>query len=156
MSVIEKALLATEPTDDQVSIDEAMVVVLFGAVLSDGLVGIEEATRIDDIVAASPLRWRREAAATKVMGARAASLFAQRGTEAVLAMCAEAIPHALHATAFALAVDLMLVDGQVGPWEHAYIDNLQRAFNIDDVVALRIVEVLLIKNRTWRSNGNRC
>lgn len=154
MSAIEKTLLPEQPADDQLSLDEAMVVVLFGAVLSDGLVGIEEATRIDDIVAASPLKWRSEAAATKVMGARAASLFARRGTEAVLAMCAETIPHHLHGTAFALATDLMLVDGQVGPWEHIYIDHLQRAFAIDDDVAMRIVEVLLIKNRPWQSDGH--
>jgi hypothetical protein len=155
MSVIEKALLGEESNEPaRLTVDEAMVVVLFGAVLADGLVGIQEATRIDDIVAASPLRWRREAAETKVMGARAAALFAQEGTEKVLALCATTIPRELHATAFALAADLMLVDGQVGQWEHTYIDSLQNAFAIDDDVAMRIVEVLLIKNRTWRSNGH--
>jgi hypothetical protein len=155
MSVVEKALLGEGLPNPAVSIDEAMVVVMFGAVLSDGLIGVEEATRIDDIVAASPLKWRRDTAETKVMGALAARLFAMRGTDAVLAICAETIPHELHATAFALAADLMLVDGQVGPWERSYIDNLQRAFMIDDDVALRIVEVLLIKNRTWPSERHR-
>ncbi len=149
MAAVEKAPVGRELSDASLSVDEAMVVVMFGAVLSDGLIGVEEAKRLDDVVAASPLKWRRDAAGTRVMGARAARLFARRGTDAVLALCADVIPRPLLATAFALAADLLLVDGQVGPWERSYIDHLQRAFTIDDDVALRIVEVILIKNRPW-------
>ena len=58
-----------------------------------------------------------------------------------------AIPVALHATAFALAIDLMLADGRLGSRESTLIDQLQSAFRIEGELARKIVDVLVIKNR---------
>lgn len=45
------------------------------------------------------------------------------------------------------AVVLALSDGRIEGREKAFVDQLQSALKVDDVTALRIVEVLLIKNR---------
>jgi hypothetical protein len=70
-----------------------------------------------------------------------------RGLPAVLDACAQAIPAELRATAFALAIDLMLADGRLGSRESTLIDQLQRALQIEGALARKIVDVLLIKNR---------
>jgi hypothetical protein len=53
----------------------------------------------------------------------------------------------LRATTFALATDLALADGRIGDKEKAFIDELQTVLQIDEATAVKIVEVLLIKNR---------
>jgi tellurite resistance protein len=58
----------------------------------------------------------------------------------VLAAAASALPPTLHATAFAMAVDLVLCDGRVEPREKAYIDSLQAALGVDEATALKIIE----------------
>ena len=50
-------------------------------------------------------------------------------------------------------VSNITLDATLAAWERSYIDHLQRAFVIDDDVALRIMEVLLIKNRPWPGAG---
>lgn len=60
---------------------------------------------------------------------------------------AKAIPADLRPTTFALATDLVLADGRIGDREKSFIDQPQAVLRIDDATALKIVEVLLIKNR---------
>jgi hypothetical protein len=48
---------------------------------------------------------------------------------------------------FALAVELVFVDGRVAEREKHFVNALQAAFAIDEKTAMRIVGVLLIKSR---------
>jgi hypothetical protein len=57
------------------------------------------------------------------------------------------IPEDLRAPLFALAVELVFVDGRVAEREKQFVDALQTAFGIDEDTAMRIVGVLLIKSR---------
>lgn len=58
-----------------------------------------------------------------------------------------ALPPHLNATAFAIAVDLVFADGSVSVEERAFIDDLRRILTIPDELALKIVEVMTIKNQ---------
>jgi hypothetical protein len=66
----------------------------------------------------------------------------------MLAACAKTLPPDLRESAFAIATDLVFADGHVEEREKEYIDRLQGVFGIDDAMALKIVEVIVIKNRT--------
>jgi hypothetical protein len=68
-------------------------------------------------------------------------------TEAVLAACATAIPDALRAPLFALAVELVFADSTIAEREKGFVDALQAALAVDDATAMKIVEVLLLKMR---------
>jgi hypothetical protein len=48
---------------------------------------------------------------------------------------------------FAVATDLILVDGVVSLEEKEFLNDLYQALNLDSEVATQIVEVMLIKNR---------
>jgi hypothetical protein len=49
-----------------------------------------------------------------------------------------------------LRTDLALADGRIRDREKAFIDELQAVLQIDEATAVKIVEVLLIKNRGGR------
>jgi hypothetical protein len=145
MSASHQALDQRRPL--QLSRAEAVVTVLVGSAAVDGVLRAEEASRLNEVFTSS--RWILECGAEAAAGlrARAINLITDHGLPAVLAPCADAIPADLRPTTFALAIDLILADGRLGSREITLIDELQRALRIDDDLARKIVEVLLIKNR---------
>ncbi len=58
-----------------------------------------------------------------------------------------ALPPKLAPTAFTLAVDLVFADGIVSREEQTFIDDLRQLLAIPDELALKIVEVITIKNQ---------
>ena len=46
-----------------------------------------------------------------------------------------------------MAVDLVFADGSVSREEQAFIDDLRRLLQISDELALKVVEVMTIKNQ---------
>jgi tellurite resistance protein len=131
----------------KVSRSDAVVAVLVGCAAVDGVLRAEEAGRLNEVLTSS--RWILESGVEATAGAttRALNLIADHGLPAVLTACAEAIPAELRATTFALAIDLTLADGRLGSRENTLIDQLQQALRIEDDLARKIIEVLLIKNR---------
>jgi hypothetical protein len=150
MSVIDRALQglqggsAEPPT---LSVPDALAAILVASVSVDGALSVDEAARTKGLLSTS--RLFREVCGIANAGSveRAITLLNERGLATVLTACAKALPPDLHATVFAVAVDLVFSDGRVAARERAYIDSLQTALGVDDATALRIVEVLLIKNR---------
>jgi hypothetical protein len=113
----------------------------------DGVLKAEEASRLNEVL--SSTRWvlGTGAVAAADVTTRAIHLLTERGLPAVLGACGKAIPARLHATTFALAMDLVLADGRLGDRENTVVDQLQGALQIDEHLARKIIEVLLIKNR---------
>jgi hypothetical protein len=77
----------------------------------------------------------------------ALDIIGSTGPDALLPACAEVIPEWLRAPLFALAVELVIVDGEVSQTETQFVDSLKSALGIDDEIAANIIEVLLIKGR---------
>jgi uncharacterized tellurite resistance protein B-like protein len=126
---------------------EAAAVVLAAAVAVDGVLGTEEERRLKDVLATT--RWALGLSEAAVDGAakRGFDLIAAHGLPAVLKASADALAPDMRATIFALAVDLVLADGRLGSRENAFIDQMQTALQIQEALARKIVDVLLIKNR---------
>lgn len=146
MSVIDRALQelgAQTREPPAMPVPDALAAILVASVFMDGALNVDESALIEGLLSTS--RLFRDATVGSVD--RAITLLNDRGAEAVLAASARALPPQLHATAFAMAVDLVLCDGRVEPREKAYIDSLQAALGVDEATALKIIEVLVIKNR---------
>lgn len=126
---------------------EAVAAVLAAAVAVDGVLRAEEARRLKEVLATT--RWTlglsKQAVAAAVK--QAGDLVSAHGLPVVLKASAGAIPPQLRETTFALAVDLILADGRLGSRENALIDQLQAALEIEEGLARKILDVLLIKNR---------
>jgi len=126
--------------------EEAYVTVLVGAAACDGVVSPVEVARLNDIFRSTRLLNGGPDVALQPLVSRVMAEMEAHGAGPVVALAATAVPEKLRAPAFAAAVDLVLADGQAVPAERRFIDELQRLLQIGDEVALRIVDVMLVKN----------
>jgi tellurite resistance protein len=58
-----------------------------------------------------------------------------------------AVNPTLKLTAFAMAADLIMADGEVAAQEKTFLERIQKSLGVSDADALKIVEVIAIKNR---------
>ena len=137
---------AAEPSR-VLSRSDAIAAMLVGAIASDGVLRDEESARLNEVLAGT--RWVRGAGDEPVdsVKGRALDLIAHRGIGAVMSACAAAIPPDLRPTTLALCADLVLADGRLGSRETAFLDDLRMKLGLDDALARKIIEVMLIKNR---------
>ncbi|MHA1910369.1 MAG: tellurite resistance TerB family protein [Candidatus Kariarchaeaceae archaeon] len=70
------------------------------------------------------------------------------GVGTIIHTAARVLTSELKETVFALAIDIVLADGIVDAKEKAFLDKLQAAIGINEALATKIVEVMIIKNRT--------
>jgi hypothetical protein len=147
MSVIDRALQAQRPDLPVLTLREAAATLLVAAAAADGGLSPEEGDRLNAVL--SSMRLYRSAPAEHLQHLldNAIGVVARSGAETVLPACAAVIPDELRAPVFALAAELVFVDGRITGPEKAFIDALQTALAVDDTTALKIVEVLLIRNR---------
>lgn len=126
---------------------EALVGVAFSAAFADGAVGVEEDERLQDHLA--DCRALQGVGETGLGAAlrKAESIARKEGDDALLEQAARALPAPLRETAFCLAADLVLADGEIHAEERAFIERLRARLGVEDTLASRIVEVLLIRNR---------
>ncbi|MGF1571038.1 MAG: tellurite resistance TerB family protein [Nodosilinea sp.] len=71
----------------------------------------------------------------------------QQGPGLLIDQAKAALPQDLRETVFAVATDLVLSDHTVTPQEQAFLDDLYRILEIPSETALKIVQVITIKNR---------
>jgi tellurite resistance protein len=62
-------------------------------------------------------------------------------------MAKESLPKELRETAFAVATDLALADGELGGKEKEILTKIQQIMEIPEDKAVTIIEVILIKNK---------
>jgi uncharacterized tellurite resistance protein B-like protein len=146
MSLIDRAMQGHTAEASPLTVTEAIASVLVAAIASDGQLTPDEAFQMNSLLSTSRLL-RTAGVSPQATVERAIGLLNEHGIEAVLNTCAGAIPAELRPTTFALAMDLVLADGRIGPREKTFIDELQGVLGIDDTLALKIVEVALIRNR---------
>ncbi len=74
-------------------------------------------------------------------------LLKKHGPQSLLQKASSSLPKELRETAFAVAADLVFVDGSVEDDEKELLETIQRALEVPDDLAPRILEGLIIKNR---------
>ena len=126
---------------------EAVTAILVAAVAADGTLVEQEAERLNALLPSMRLFRQTSAAHLQRLTETALDIIGSTGPDALLPACAEVIPESLRAPLFALAVELVIVDGEVSQTETRFVDSLKSALGIDDEIAANIIEVLLIKSR---------
>jgi uncharacterized tellurite resistance protein B-like protein len=138
-----------EPDGDvsTLTMREAVTAILVAAVAADGTLVEQEAERLNALLPSMRLFRQTSAAHLQRLTETALDIIGSTGPDALLPACAEVIPEWLRAPLFALAVELVIVDGEVSQTETQFVDSLKSALGIDDEIAANIIEVLLIKGR---------
>ena len=133
--------------DKPLTLEEAFAAVLLVAMAADGHVSDEERREFGTIV--NRVRLYRAVTGDQfaAMMDKLEGLLRREGVEPLLNRAAQGLPEELRETAFALAADLMLADGSVEAEERGLLEAMQARFGLSDATALKIVEVLLVKNR---------
>lgn len=126
---------------------EAVTAILVAAVAADGTLVEQEAERLNALLPSMRLFRQTSAAHLQRLTETALDIIGSTGPDTLLPACAEVIPASLRAPLFALAVELVIVDGDVSATETRFVDSLKSALAIDDEIAANIIEVLLIKSR---------
>ena len=125
---------------------EALVGVAFCAVFADGTMEVEEDDRLSEYLAdCRALRGCAEEDVRLAM-TKAEAYARKHGEHALLAAAARSLQPPARETAFCLAADLVLADGEIAEEERGFIDRLRGALGVQESVASKVVEVLLIRN----------
>ena len=124
---------------------EAFVTLLVAAARADGSVSPHEADRIELAVASMRLFRDSSQEALHAMFASVVKRIDERGSDLV-GLAAAAVPVDLRATAFAMAVDLLLADGRWTRSEEHFAGEIQTLLGVDDELATKVVDILTLKN----------
>ena len=75
------------------------------------------------------------------------NIIKKKGMDALVVMAKESLPEDMKATAFAVATDLALADGEIAEEEKKLLTKIQQSLEIPEDEAVKIIEVMLIKNK---------
>lgn len=137
----------TRPDAGQtIDTDDALIAVLLAAMDASGHTSADEAERAHHIIWSTRRFRDRDGAEIDERIERVRTLIADLGTAAVLEASARAIPEGLRQAVFAVAADLVLVDGRLERLESAFLRGLAGTLHLDAAAADRILDVIRIKN----------
>lgn len=144
MGLFDKVFGGNQP---KLTPQDAFTGVVMSAVAADGVISQEEALSVMTVLSRMKLYAGTSQGQMKAMLDRAVNTLRKDGPSPLVAAAKETLPPDLRDTAFAVAADLVLADGVVEEKEKKFLEELQKAMGVPDDVALKITEVLVIKNR---------
>ena len=148
MGIFERVLQEqpATPTDLAMTPRQAFAAVVLGAFHSDGQVASEKAMRVNEVFTSTRLFREPSAEPTQAVLEHVMRMFEEHGLGPIVTAAARGLPGELREPAFTIAVDLVMADGQATAAERKFIDGLQALLHIPDATALKIVEVIVMKN----------
>lgn len=134
------------PVFGRLDADDAFIAVLIGAMDASGHVSAEEAARAHNIIWSTRRFRRRDGDDVGRRIEHTKTLIEQHGVSPVIEAGARKIPPRLRPAAFAVAADLVLVDGRMERAEGRFLRQLGSDLGLRSEVAKNILAVLRIKN----------
>jgi tellurite resistance protein len=145
MGLFDKVFGGSQPA--KLSAQESFIGVALTAVAADGVITPEEAQGIFTALYRMKMFKGTNDSQMKTMFDRVLNVLKKQGAGSLIESAKETLTPEMKETAFAVAADLILADGVVEDTEKKFLDDLQKALEIKDDLALKIAEVLVIKNR---------
>ncbi|MBD1911482.1 MULTISPECIES: tellurite resistance TerB family protein [unclassified Leptolyngbya] len=126
---------------------EAFAAITLAAIASDGHLSEQELNGL--ITALNRMRLYRSYTGDTMrqMFDKLFGILKHDGVGVLFNAAQDLLPKELQEAAFAVAVDLLMADGQVSPEEKAFLEQLYNTLNIPEEKANKIIEVMAIKNR---------
>jgi tellurite resistance protein len=127
--------------------EEAFAAVALSAVAADGVITEEEANGL--VISLIRMKLYRGYNGNQ-MGAilnKCINIIKKEGLDALVTKAKEGLPAELCETAFAVAADLTLADGEIANEEKKFLEKIQIVLGVSEDRAVNIIEVMLIKNK---------
>ena len=145
MGLFDKVFGGSQP--EKLNAQEAFTGVLFAAVAADGVINQEEMISVIAVINRMKLYKGSNEKQMKAILEKVTNILKKQGPSPIIAAAKETLTPEMKETAFAVAADLVLADGTVEEAEKKLLEELQQALEIPDALAIKISEVLVIKNR---------
>jgi tellurite resistance protein len=136
----------SRPEFGRLDADDAFIALLIGAMDASGHVSAGEAARAHNLIWSTRRFRRRDGEDVGRRIARTKTLIEQHGAPPVIEAGARTIPPRLRPAAFAVAADLILVDGRMERAEGRFLRQLASDLGLRSEAAKNIIDVLRIKN----------
>jgi uncharacterized membrane protein YebE (DUF533 family) len=146
MGLFNNFLGLKQTVENTLSPAEAFAAITIAAVAADGYLSDEEVEGIASMLGRMHLFKSYPQDLINRMFDWLLDLLNREGVGALLAIAQGALPTDLRETAFALAADLTLADGVLTEEEQVFLNQLCEVLNIPGDLAVKIIEVMLIKN----------
>jgi tellurite resistance protein len=137
----------TNKAQESLSPAEAFAAIAIAAVAADGYLSEEEIEGMSSMLGRMHLFKAYPQDVINRMFDWLLEILNRDGIGALFAIAQSSLPPELSETAFAVAADLILADGMVTEEEQEFLNQLCAALNIPSDLAVKIVEVMMIKNR---------
>jgi tellurite resistance protein len=138
---------ATRPRRSRLTIDEALIALLIGAMNANGHVAADEAARAHHLIWSTRRFRRRSGEEVGELIDNMRRLAEDTDGRELVERAARVIPVALRPAAFALVVDLLLADGTLGRLERRFLRDVASTLALSPARARQIVDVMLVKNQ---------
>jgi len=132
---------------DKLNAPEGFAGVAFCAVAADGVLTEEEQLGLVTTMSRMKLYQGMSQRQIGAVFEKLIKVARSDGVEVLLQRSAEALPPELRETAFAVAADLVMADGHIASAERQFLEKIQKSLGIVDTDALKIVEVIQVKNK---------
>lgn len=126
---------------------EAFAGIALLVIASDGYIADNEVDLLSTLLRRMHLFRSYPAEVMSRMFDKLGGILRRQGPEALMSAAIQALPHDLYETAFAVATDLILSDGEVTQEEENLLTSLCNALEISEQTAGEIIRVMLIKNK---------
>lgn len=147
MGIFNKVFKAEAETKLAMNSSEAFAAICLVAIASDGYLSDAEEAEMN--MRLSRMRLFQNATEESLLQMKNYLIdgLKKHGPNELVKSAKAALPPKLAPTAFTMAVDLVFADGTVSREEQAFVDDLRHLLQISDDLALKIVEVMTIKNQ---------
>ena len=126
---------------------EAFTGILLVVIAADGCVGQEESKSLMSTLYKMKLFQSYANDHVSRMIAKTAKIARTTNSDTLLNLAVQCLPEHLHETAFAVATDLTLSDGEVSEAEEYILQKICNRLSISKDKVNKIIEVMMIKNR---------
>ena len=126
--------------------DSAVLAVLIGAMASSGHVESEEGARAHNIVGSMRRFRSKSKVAIRRNVERVSAILEANGIAPVIDAAAGAVPARIRPAIFAVAADVLLVDGRFERSERRFLGLLATSLGLDVDEAQDIIDVMRVKN----------
>lgn len=147
MGLFDKVRGGIKKTETTLGPAESFAAIALIAVASDGYITDTECQALSTTLSRMQLFRSYPNDVMRRMFDKLLSILQREGLEVLFNAAIDALPHDLKETAFAVTTDIVLADGQVTSEEEKLLNDLYRALEIPEDLAVKIIDVMLIKNK---------
>ncbi|WP_026079615.1 tellurite resistance TerB family protein [Spirulina subsalsa] len=126
---------------------EGFAAIMLLVVAADGYLADDEVSLLNTTLGRMKLYRSYSVDVMRRMFDNIGGILRREGADALFNAAIATLPHDLYDTAFAIATDLVLADGQVSQEEEDLLGSLCRALDLPSETVEKIIQVMLIKNK---------